>query len=79
MGPSAVGLDTPPESVEAYIEEMLGELSVMAARRGHRHLASLLQMAALEAARMASDVEDAAALQAADKAPSGNLSPTGED
>jgi hypothetical protein len=59
MGMSTAGLDTPPESVEAYIEEMLGELSVMAARQGHRHLASLLQIAALEAARMAPDIDAA--------------------
>jgi hypothetical protein len=39
-----------PESVIDYIEEMLDQLGMMAARSGHRHLATLIQMAALEAA-----------------------------
>ena len=48
--------DSPPYGVESYIEDMLSELADMAAMRQHRALATLIHMAAIEAAVVARQV-----------------------
>jgi len=46
-----VQLNPAPESVLAYIEDMLGELGELASQNGERALATTILVAALEAAR----------------------------
>jgi hypothetical protein len=51
----ATQLQAPPESVAAYIEEMVAELASLAEKSGDRNLAASLRLIAVQAARSAPD------------------------
>ena len=55
---AAAHVIAPPESVAAYIEDMVGELATMAEGIGQKRLATSLRLLAIEAARAVPESED---------------------